>query len=66
MIVTTFTAGQQQTLPIWMLEELISAAPAACHQRGGDGCVVIVTFLPILAAFYPTRGGNNPPAGAGK
>ena len=24
VIVTTFTAGQQQTLPIWMLEELIA------------------------------------------
>jgi putative spermidine/putrescine transport system permease protein len=23
VIVTTFTAGQQQTLPIWMLEELV-------------------------------------------
>jgi ABC-type spermidine/putrescine transport system permease subunit II len=37
VIVTTFTAGQQQTLPIWMLEELVRAAPAAGHQRGGHG-----------------------------
>ena len=26
VIVTTFTAGQQQTLPIWMLEELVRRA----------------------------------------
>jgi putative spermidine/putrescine transport system permease protein len=37
VIVTTFTAGQQATLPIWMLEELVQAAPAPGHQCGGDG-----------------------------
>jgi hypothetical protein len=28
--------------------------------------VIIVTFLPILAAFYLTRGGEQSVAGAGK
>ena len=49
VIVTTFIAGQQQTLPIWMLEELVSP-----RQRPVTNVVamvvVIVTFLPILGA----------------
>lgn len=54
VIVTTFTAGQQQTLPIWMLEELVRP-----RQRPVTNVVamvvVLVTFLPILGAFYLTR-----------
>lgn len=64
VIVTTFTAGQQQTLPIWMLEELVRP-----RQRPVTNVVamvvVIVTFLPILAAYYLTRGGSDT-AGGGK
>jgi putative spermidine/putrescine transport system permease protein len=64
VIVTTFTAGQQQTLPIWMLEELVRP-----RQRPVTNVVamvvVIVTFLPILAAFYLTRDGDRV-AGMGK
>lgn len=58
VIVTTFTAGQQQTLPIWMLEELVRP-----RQRPVTNVVamvvVIVTFLPILGAYYLTRGGEE-------
>ena len=58
VIVTTFTAGQQQTLPIWMLEELIRP-----RQRPVTNVVammvVLVTFLPILAAYYLTKDGDN-------
>ena len=58
VIVTTFTAGQQQTLPLWMLEELIKP-----RQRPVTNVVamvvVMVTFLPILAAYYLTRDGDN-------
>jgi putative spermidine/putrescine transport system permease protein len=65
VIVTTFTAGQQQTLPIWMLEELIRP-----RQRPVTNVVamvvVVVTFLPILAAFYLTRGGEQTFSGMGK
>ena len=54
VIVTTFTAGQQATLPIWMLEELVRP-----RQRPVTNIiamvVVLITFLPILAAFYLTR-----------
>jgi hypothetical protein len=35
VIVTTFTAGQPSTLPIWMLIEL-APAPAAGDERGRD------------------------------
>ncbi|QDL93389.1 ABC transporter permease [Paroceanicella profunda] len=58
VIVTTFTAGQQQTLPIWMLEELVRP-----RQRPVTNVVamvvVIATFLPILAAYYLTRGAES-------
>jgi putative spermidine/putrescine transport system permease protein len=64
VIVTTFTAGQQQTLPIWMLEELVRP-----RQRPVTNVVamivVLVTFLPILAAYYLTRG-TDTVAGQGK
>ncbi|MGO4724510.1 MULTISPECIES: ABC transporter permease [unclassified Inquilinus] len=54
VIVTTFTAGQQQTLPIWMLTELIKP-----RQRPVTNVVaiivIVVTFLPILGAYYLTR-----------
>ncbi|CDN88079.1 ABC transporter permease [Hydrogenophaga intermedia] len=54
VIVTTFTAGQQTTLPIWMLQELIRP-----RQRPVTNVVAVVvialTFLPILAAYYLTR-----------
>ena len=64
VIVTTFTAGQQQTLPLWMLEELIRP-----RQRPVTNVVamvvVLVTFLPILGAYYLTRDGDQI-AGAGK
>jgi putative spermidine/putrescine transport system permease protein len=64
VIVTTFTAGQQATLPIWMLEELIRP-----RQRPVTNVVAMIvfaaTFLPILAAYYLTRNGSET-AGAGK
>jgi putative spermidine/putrescine transport system permease protein len=57
VIVTTFTAGQQQTLPIWMLEELVRP-----RQRPVTNVVamvvVLVTFLPILGAYFLTRSGD--------
>ncbi len=59
VIVTTFTAGQQQTLPIWMLEELVRP-----RQRPVTNVVamvvVSVTFLPILGAYWLTKGREQP------
>lgn len=64
VIVTTFTAGQQATLPIWMLEELVRP-----RQRPVTNVVamvvVLVTAVPILIAFYLTRDGDQI-AGSGK
>ncbi|MCU0928093.1 MAG: ABC transporter permease [Burkholderiaceae bacterium] len=54
VIVTTFTAGQQTTLPIWMLQELIRP-----RQRPVTNVVAVViivlTFIPIVAAYLLTR-----------
>jgi putative spermidine/putrescine transport system permease protein len=54
VIVTTFTAGQQTTLPIWMLQELIRP-----RQRPVTNVVavfmILLTFLPIVAAYWLTR-----------
>ena len=54
VIVTTFTAGQQTTLPIWMLQELIRP-----RQRPVTNVVAVViialTFIPIVAAYTLTR-----------
>jgi len=64
VIVTTFTAGQQTTLPIWMLSELVRP-----RQRPVTNVVAVIviglTFLPILAAYYLTREGTAI-AGQGK
>jgi putative spermidine/putrescine transport system permease protein len=64
VIVTTFTAGQQSTLPIWMLNELIRP-----RQRPITNVVAIfviaVTFVPIVAAYYLTRDGEHT-GGTGK
>ncbi len=54
VIVTTFTAGQQTTLPIWMLQELIRP-----RQRPVTNVVavfmILMTFVPIVAAYWLTR-----------
>jgi putative spermidine/putrescine transport system permease protein len=54
VIVTTFTAGQQTTLPIWMLQELIRP-----RQRPVTNVVAVLiialTFVPILGAYCLTR-----------
>jgi len=62
VIVTTFTAGQQTTLPIWMLTELVR--PRARPVTNVVAVFVIaVTFVPILAAHYLTRGAQHDAGG---
>ncbi len=60
VIVTTFTAGQQTTLPIWMLQELIRP-----RQRPVTNVVAVfviaLTFIPIVAAYALTRSDEPPP-----
>ncbi|SNB72457.1 putative spermidine/putrescine transport system permease protein [Arboricoccus pini] len=58
VIVTTFTAGQQQTLPIWMLGELIRP-----RQRPVTNVVavlvILITALPLVLAYYLARDGGE-------
>lgn len=55
VIVTTFTAGQQETLPIWIFNQLTRP-----RQRPVTNVVavfvVLVTSVPILLAHRMTRG----------
>jgi putative spermidine/putrescine transport system permease protein len=64
VIVTTFTAGQQTTLPIWMLSELVRP-----RQRPVTNVVAVfviaVTLVPILVAYWVSRG-TDMVAGGGK
>jgi ABC-type spermidine/putrescine transport system permease subunit II len=54
----TFTAGQQTTLPIWMLQELIRP-----RQRPVTNVVAVfiiaMTFIPIVAAYWLTQRGDD-------
>ncbi len=55
VIVTTFTAGQQQTLPIWMFNQLTKP-----RQRPVTNVVavfvVLATAVPILLAYFLSSG----------
>jgi putative spermidine/putrescine transport system permease protein len=64
VIVTTFTAGQQETLPIWIFSQLVKP-----RQRPVTNVVavfvVVATFIPILLAHRLTRD-TSAVAGGGK
>ena len=64
VVVTTFTAGQQTTLPIWMLSELVRP-----RQRPVTNVVAVfviaVTLVPILLAYRLTGAGEGS-AGGGR
>jgi putative spermidine/putrescine transport system permease protein len=59
VIVTTFTAGQQETLPIWIFTQLTRP-----RDRPVTNVVAIlvnaITLLPILVAYWLTREGARP------
>ncbi|HWO25541.1 MAG TPA: ABC transporter permease [Kofleriaceae bacterium] len=64
LIVTTFTAGSEQTLPIWLLNQL--GRPRAVPVTNVVAMVVmLMTALPILAAWWLTRGTEDA-SGSGK
>ena len=58
VIVTTFTAGQEMTLPIWMLNELFRP-----RQKPVTNVVAVsmllLTFIPIILAYWYTREDND-------
>lgn len=64
VIVTTFTAGQQQTLPIWIFSQLTRP-----RQRPVTNVVatfvIALTTLPILWAYFLTRD-TSETSGGGK
>ncbi|PKR88900.1 spermidine/putrescine ABC transporter permease [Pleomorphomonas diazotrophica] len=63
VIVTTFTAGQQTTLPIWMLNELVRPRERPVTNVVAV-LVMVVTFFPILAAYWLTREGEHVAGGS--
>jgi putative spermidine/putrescine transport system permease protein len=55
LIVTTFTAGHERTLPIWLLGQL--GRPRAVPVTNVVALtVMLITALPILGAWWLTRG----------
>ncbi|MBU0902744.1 ABC transporter permease [Pseudomonas sp. GWSMS-1] len=64
IIVTTFTAGHERTLPLWLLNQL--ARPRDVPVTNVVAMLVMLaTMLPILGAYYLTKGGEGV-AGSGK
>lgn len=64
IIVTTFTSGHEQTIPIWMLNELVRPRNRPVTNVVAV-LVMLVTLGPILLAYYLTRG-TETAAGSGK
>ena len=64
IIVTTFTAGHERTLPLWLLNQL--GRPRDVPVTNVVALLVmLVTTIPILGAWWLTRDGENI-AGSGK
>jgi putative spermidine/putrescine transport system permease protein len=53
VIVTTFTAGQQQTLPIWIFSQLVRPRDRPVTNVAAL-FVIVATFIPILLAYRLT------------
>ena len=64
IIVTTFTAGTERTLPIWLLNQLSKPRDTPITNVVAM-MVMLATMLPILGAYYLTRGTDSV-AGSGK
>ncbi len=54
VIVTTFTAGQQQTLPIWIFSQLFKPRDRPVTNVAAL-IVIALTFIPILIAYRVTN-----------
>ncbi|HTV20174.1 MAG TPA: ABC transporter permease [Polyangiaceae bacterium] len=64
IIVTTFTAGHERTLPIWLLNQLGRPRDVPVTNVVALG-VMALTALPILASFWLTRSSHDV-GGSGK
>lgn len=60
VIVTVFTAGHQQTLPIWLFGELFRPRDRPVTNVVAV-IVMVVTLLPILGAYYLTKTEESAP-----
>jgi putative spermidine/putrescine transport system permease protein len=58
IIVTMFTAGHEQTLPIWFYSELFRPRERPITNVVAV-VVILVTLVPILLAYYLTRPDDN-------
>jgi putative spermidine/putrescine transport system permease protein len=65
IIVTTFTAGHERTLPLWLLNQLSRPRDVPVTNVVAM-LVMIVTMVPILGAYYLTRGGESVAGSGGK
>ena len=65
IIVTTFTAGHERTLPLWLLNQLSRPRDVPVTNVVAM-LVMIVTMFPILGAYYLTRGGESVAGSGGK
>ncbi|OSN05826.1 ABC transporter permease [Lonsdalea iberica] len=54
IIVTTFTAGHERTLPIWLLNQLGRPRDVPVTNVVAL-CLMILTMIPILGAWYLTK-----------
>lgn len=64
IIVTTFTAGHERTLPLWLLNQL--GRPREVPVTNVVALLVmLMTTIPILGAYWLSRGGDDV-AGSGK
>jgi putative spermidine/putrescine transport system permease protein len=65
IIVTTFTAGHERTLPLWLLNQLSRPRDVPVTNVVAM-LVMLVTMVPILGAYYLTRSGENVAGSGGK
>lgn len=63
VIVTTFTAGNQQTLPIWIFSQMLKPRNRPITNVTAM-LVVLITALPILFAQRITAGGSESEGGS--
>ncbi|WP_105664967.1 ABC transporter permease [Cronobacter dublinensis] len=64
IIVTTFTAGHERTLPLWLLNQLGRPRDVPVTNVVAL-CVMLLTMIPILGAWWLTRD-DETVAGSGK
>ncbi|MDH2433325.1 ABC transporter permease [Pokkaliibacter sp. MBI-7] len=64
LIVTTFTAGHEKPLPLWLLNQLTRPRDVPVTNVVAM-LVMVVTMVPVLLAYLLSRGGDSV-AGSGK